>query len=69
MGSSQTRNQTHVSCIGRQILYDQATREVPKTVVLKLCYVSEPPGVSKEHWDTGSLMQDRVQASAFYQIL
>ena len=69
MGSSQTRDQTHVSCIGRQILYDQATRDAPETVVLKLGYVSEPPGVSKELWDTGSLIQDRLQASAFNQIL
>ena len=66
MGSSQTRDQTHVSCIGRQILYDQATKP---SMVLKLGYVSELPGVSKELWDTGSLMQDRLQASAFYQIL
>ena len=27
--SSQTRDQTHVSCIGRQILIHGATREVP----------------------------------------
>ena len=28
-GSSQTRDQTHVSCIGRRILYHWATREDP----------------------------------------
>ena len=27
MGSSWTRNQTHISCIGRQILYHRTTRE------------------------------------------
>ena len=29
MGFFQTRDQTHVPCIGRRILYHQATREVP----------------------------------------
>ena len=28
-GSSQPRDQTHISCIGRQILYHWATREAP----------------------------------------
>ena len=35
MGSSQTRDQTHVSYIGRQILYHGATREAPKDFFLK----------------------------------
>ena len=37
VGSSQTRDPTHVSCIGRQILYHWATREAPDdTLVLDL---------------------------------
>ena len=34
VGSFQTREQTHVSCIGRQILYRWATREAPFPVPL-----------------------------------
>ena len=30
--SSQTRDQTHVSCIGMQILYHLATREAPENI-------------------------------------
>ena len=33
-GSSQTRDQTHISCIDRYILYHGATREVQDTVCL-----------------------------------
>ena len=32
VGSSQIRDQTHVSCIGRWILYHGATREAPRIV-------------------------------------
>ena len=35
MGSSQTRDQTHVSLFGRWILYHWATREAPKKPVFK----------------------------------
>ena len=34
VGSSQTRAQTRVPCIGRQILNHYATREAPKIQVL-----------------------------------
>ena len=34
MGSSKTRAQTHVSCIGRRILYHGATGEAPITISL-----------------------------------
>ena len=34
VGSSRIRDQTHVSCIGRQILYHWATREVPGLVFI-----------------------------------
>ena len=43
--SSQTRDQTHVPCIGRQILYHWTTREFPDDLFLestnfgKLCHV------------------------------
>ena len=32
MGFSQTRDQTHFSCIGRQILYHWATRETARVI-------------------------------------
>ena len=35
VGSSQTRGQTHVPCIGRQILIHQTTREVLQIVIQK----------------------------------
>ena len=34
VGSSQIRDQTHVSCIGRQILYHRATREALEILIL-----------------------------------
>ena len=34
MGSSQTRDQTWVSCIGRQIRYHWATREAPHLILI-----------------------------------
>ena len=37
-GSSQSRDQTHVSCIGRQILYHWATGEAP-TVNITLVFI------------------------------
>ena len=44
VGSSQTRNQTHVPCIGRRILYRWATREVLSfTLKLCLCLLLLPP--------------------------
>ena len=36
VGSSQTRDGTRVSCIGRQILYHWATREAPNFTVLRV---------------------------------
>ena len=36
--TSQTRDQTQVSCIGRQILYHWATREAPATAFLQVFY-------------------------------
>ena len=36
VGSSQIRDQTHVSCIGRQILNHWTTREVPNNEFLSL---------------------------------
>ena len=38
VGSSQTRDQTPVSCIGRQILYHCVTREAP-LIVLNICWI------------------------------
>ena len=49
VGSSQTRNRTHVPCIGRQILKHCTTREVPDLFFffndfLKLKYIWDFPG-------------------------
>ena len=41
VGSSQARDRTHVPCIGRQILYHCATREVPD-----LCYSAHDSSAS-----------------------
>ena len=35
VGSSQNRDRTRVSCIGRQILYHAATKETPEISILK----------------------------------
>ena len=35
VGFSQIRDQTHVSCIGRWILYHRAIRETPNTLHIK----------------------------------
>ena len=35
-GSSGLRDQTHISCIGKQILYHWATREAPYQLVLDI---------------------------------
>ena len=40
MGSSWTRNQTHVPCIGRQILNHWTIREVQKLVLINYNSVS-----------------------------
>ena len=42
MGSSLIRDQTHVSCIGRQILYHGATREAPKFGILRVATTPAP---------------------------
>ena len=39
MGSSWTRDQTHVPCVGRQILNHCATREVPLLIIFKHHFV------------------------------
>ena len=39
VGSSQTRDQTHISSIGSHILYLQATREVPSYNFSKQCFI------------------------------
>ena len=41
VGSSWATNQTHVSCIGRQILYHWATKEAPIWLILKIRYSSK----------------------------
>ena len=38
VGSSQTRDQIHIPCIGRQALKHRATREVPETELSRLSY-------------------------------
>ena len=38
MGSSQTRAQTHVPCIGRQILNHCTTRETPNSITIEKCF-------------------------------
>ena len=43
VGSSRSRAQTRVPCIGRQILNHCATREVPYVSVLNLCLISLTP--------------------------
>ena len=40
-GSSGLRDQTHIACIGKQILYPLATREAPYQLVLDINIV--PP--------------------------
>ena len=47
MGSSQTRDQTHVPCIGRQILNHWATREVPECWFLNYKVCCPPKGKLK----------------------
>ena len=37
VGSSRTRDRTHVSCLGRQILIHSAIREVPGMFLFILC--------------------------------
>ena len=50
MGSSQTRDQTHVPCIGRQILNHCATREVPEVYFSWGCFLCFLfPLYSQEH--------------------
>ena len=47
MEFSQTRDQTHVPCIGRQILYHWTTREVPKLTLRQVAYLGEEASASR----------------------
>ena len=45
--SSQTRDQTHVPCIGRQILYHWTAREVPELTLKQVAYLGEEANASR----------------------
>ena len=65
MGSSKTKEQTHVSCIGRQILYHRATREALKYFLIYLAMLSLNCGMwdlQLQHVGSSSLTRGRTRA-------